>query len=99
MLHYTTLLLVPLFLATSTFAQEGPSGVPVPMDSARTDRILKLDELAAEALRNNPQLRAARHQTSAAQTRVDQVSSWDAPQLGVEFYQTPIRSFPNPLKR
>jgi outer membrane protein TolC len=59
---------------------------------------LKLDSLVAEALQNNPQLRAARHQTAAAQTRIDQVTSWDAPQLGVEFFQTPIKSFPNPVK-
>jgi outer membrane protein TolC len=65
---------------------------------AQVESPLVLDSLLAEVLRNNPQLRAARHQTSAAQTRVDQVSSWDAPQLGVEFYQTPTRSFPNPLK-
>lgn len=62
------------------------------------EKPLKLDDLIAEALQNNPQLRAARHQTSAAQTRVDQVTSWDAPQLGVEFFQTPTKSFPNPVK-
>ena len=59
---------------------------------------LILDELVAEAIQNNPQLRAARNQTAAAQTMVDQATSWDAPQAGVEFYQTPIKSFPNPLK-
>ncbi len=59
---------------------------------------LNLDELVAEALQNNPQLRSARNQTAAARTKVDQVTSWDAPQIGVEFYQTPIQSFPNPLK-
>lgn len=60
--------------------------------------ILKLQDLVAEALQNNPQLRAARNQTAAARTRVDQVTSWDAPQIGVEFFQTPVQSFPNPLK-
>ncbi len=59
---------------------------------------LNLDELVAEALQNNPQLRSARNETAAARTKVDQVTSWDAPQIGVEFYQTPIQSFPNPLK-
>ena len=57
-----------------------------------------LDSLIAEALRNNPQLRAARNKTSASLTRVNQVTSWESPQVGVEFYQTPIKSFPNPLK-
>jgi outer membrane protein TolC len=59
---------------------------------------LKLEDLIAEALQNNPQLRAARNRTAAARTKVDQVTSWEAPQAGVEFYQTPVRSFPNPLK-
>jgi len=59
---------------------------------------LRLDGLVKEALENNPQLRAARHQTAAARTRVDQVTSWDAPQFSVEFFQTPVQSFPNPLK-
>ncbi len=59
---------------------------------------LNLDVLVAEALQNNPQLRSAGNQAAAARTKVDQVTSWDAPQLGVEFYQTPIQSFPNPLK-
>jgi len=57
-----------------------------------------LDSLCAEALQNSPQLRAARHQTSAARAKVGQATSWEAPQVGVEFYQTPIKSFPNPVK-
>ena len=59
---------------------------------------LNLDELVTEAIQNNPQLRSARNQSAAARTKVDQVTAWDAPQIGVEFYQTPIQSFPNPLK-
>ncbi|MEX2117497.1 MAG: TolC family protein [Bacteroidota bacterium] len=59
---------------------------------------LRLDVLLKETLANNPRLRAARNQTDAARTRVDQVTSWDALQFGVEFYQTPVQSFPNPLK-
>ncbi len=98
MAHRTARLLIPLFLVTSAFAQEHLSGNHAPTNPGRTGTILRLDELVAEAIGNNPQLRAARHQTRAAQARVDQVSSWDAPQLGVEFYQTPIQSFPNPLK-
>jgi len=65
---------------------------------AQDAKPLKLDELISEALQNNPQLRAARNQTAAARTRVNQASSWDAPQVGVEFFQSPIRVFPNPLK-
>ncbi len=65
---------------------------------AQERKPLKLDELISEALQNNPQLRAARNQTAAARTRVNQATSWEAPQVGVEFFQTPVQSFPNPLK-
>jgi cobalt-zinc-cadmium efflux system outer membrane protein len=57
-----------------------------------------LDDLLAELLADNPQLQAARQKTAAAKTVIRQVAAWEAPQIGVEFYQTPIQSFPNPLK-
>ncbi len=57
-----------------------------------------LDELVTELLAHNPQLQAARQKTAAAKTVVRQVSAWEAPQVGIEFYQTPIQSFPDPLK-
>lgn len=60
--------------------------------------ILNLDDLAKEAIENNPQLRAARSQAEASWKKVDQATSWEAPQIGVEFFQTPTSSFPNPLK-
>ena len=91
-------LLLSFSIIFRTFAQDGHPADPNPVDSTLTGKILSLDALVAEALQNNPQLRAARHRTSAAQTQVDRVSSWDAPQAGVEFYQTPVRSFPNPVK-
>jgi outer membrane protein, heavy metal efflux system len=65
---------------------------------AQESKPLKLDELISEALQHNPQLRAARNQTAAARTRVNQATSWDAPQVGVELFQTPIQSFPNPFR-
>ena len=57
-----------------------------------------LSALVHEALQNNPQLKSARSQTLAEQTKVKQVTAWDPPQVGVSFYQTPIQSFPNPIK-
>lgn len=81
--------LAGIVVSSPTWAQLRPLGESKP---------LNLDELIVEALHNNTQLRAARNQTAAARTRVDQVTSWDAPQVGVEFFQTPVRSFPNPVK-
>lgn len=82
-------LIIGITVSSLTWAQTSPVGESKP---------LNLDDLIVEALQNNPQLRAARNQTSAARTRVNQVTSWDAPQVGVEFFQAPVRSFPNPLK-
>jgi len=57
-----------------------------------------LNALVREALQNNLQLRAARSQTLAQRTKINQVTAWDPPQVGISFYQTPIQSFPNPIK-
>ncbi len=73
-----------IFAASSGFAQDGS--------------VLNLDELIAEALKNNPGLQAARLQTEAARTQIRQARAWEAPQVGIEFFQTPIQSFPNPAK-
>lgn len=71
----------------------------VPLLAAGQDNnVLNLHDLVAEALQYNPQLKAARHRTDAAVERIDQATSWDPPQVGFEFYQTPIQSFPNPAK-
>jgi cobalt-zinc-cadmium efflux system outer membrane protein len=59
---------------------------------------LNLADLVKEAIANNPQLRAARHRAAAMETRVDQVTAWEPPQVGVSFFHTPIQSFPNPFK-
>ncbi|MGC9078336.1 MAG: TolC family protein [Candidatus Kapaibacteriota bacterium] len=57
-----------------------------------------LDSLIVEALENNPQLKAAQSQFLSTQKKIKQVTAWDAPQVGIEFFQVPIQSFPNPLK-
>ncbi len=57
-----------------------------------------LNSLINEALANNPRLKAANSQTLAEQTKINQVSAWEPPQVGISFYQTPIQSFPNPIK-
>lgn len=55
-----------------------------------------LSALVRETLQNNPQLKAARSQTLAEQTKVKQVTAWDPPQVGISFYQTPIQ-YLNPI--
>lgn len=58
-----------------------------------------LDSLLNLALSLNPQLHSLRHRADAAHARVGQVSSLEAPQVGIEFYQTPVSSFPLPYRR
>ncbi|HEX9934994.1 MAG TPA: TolC family protein [bacterium] len=73
-----------------------PSGVVHTQN--RQSMAVNLDSLVQEACRNNPEILAARHQSRAAWTRVRQAGAWEPPQAGVEFFQTPVASFPNPLK-
>jgi len=73
------------------------AGVPAASQTEK-EPILKLDDLVKEAIENNPQLRAAKRQAEASWKKVDQATAWEAPQVGVEFYQTPTKSFPNPVK-
>jgi outer membrane protein, heavy metal efflux system len=57
-----------------------------------------LDSLVREARRNNPEIQAAGHQSRAAWSRVRLATTLEPPQVGVEFYQAPVASFPNPFK-
>jgi len=66
--------------------------------AVQESRVEHLQPLITETLQANPQLRAARSNAAAARAKVAQATTWEPPQLGVEFFQTPIRSFPNPLK-
>ena len=94
MLRLSWLMSVMLFLSAAAPAQQPMSdSSAVPLRDT-----LRLQDLIAETLQNNPQIRAARTQTDAVRTRIDQATAWEAPQVGVEFYQTPIQSFPNPFK-
>ncbi|MBL7961515.1 TolC family protein [bacterium] len=81
-------LILLLLLAPGLRAQEKADG-----------DTLRLDVLLQQGLENNPQLQSLRDQANAAKTQYDQVTAWDAPQVGVEFMQTPIRSFPIPTRK
>ena len=65
---------------------------------AQTSGYVSLDSLVIEALQNNPQLKSAKQFALAQRQKVNQVTAWEAPQVGIEFFQTPISSFPNPIK-
>lgn len=83
-------------VAWTTRAGEAPRA-SAPVAPAQAEPA-SLRDLVDEALRNNPQLRSARDQAAAARARVRQATAWEPPQVAVEFFQTPISSFPNPIK-
>jgi outer membrane protein TolC len=82
-------MMIILFLFGTNFV------CPLP---AQEKQILNLDELIAEALQNNPQLQAAKNNAAASRATIRQAASWEAPEIGMEFRQTPVKSFPNPVK-
>ena len=59
---------------------------------------LWLDQLVRQGIDRNPQLQSLRDQANAANARIDQVTAWEAPQVGIEFFQIPMRSFPVPVR-
>src|ERR1035437_1533921 len=77
------ILLLFLFMPVSNYSQTASGN--------------SLNDLIKEALQNNPQLKAAKDQTLAENTKVNQVTAWDPPQVGISFFQTPIKSL-NPIK-
>ncbi|MGA2506592.1 MAG: TolC family protein [Chitinispirillaceae bacterium] len=70
------------------------------IDSVANQQIFdaQLHGLLQEALSGNPSLKAAGYKVAAASASSAAKRSLDPPQVGVEFYQAPVTSFPNPLK-
>jgi outer membrane protein TolC len=58
----------------------------------------ELSGLIREALEKNASLRSARLDADAAFASAKGSQAWDAPKVGVEFFETPLSSFPNPLR-
>src|SRR5512140_777446 len=72
--------------------QERPSS-PRPEIQRRADTAgISLAMLLDQVLKNNPSLQAARSRAQSAQARVPQAKAWEDPQVGVEFYATPVTS-------
>jgi cobalt-zinc-cadmium efflux system outer membrane protein len=57
-----------------------------------------LAALVAHALAENPSLRAAQFEVKALHSSPEHAWYLDPPQVGVEFFETPLKSFPNPLR-
>ena len=56
-----------------------------------------LDSIVRETVAMNPNLKATEYKTEASKAAVGTIKL-DPPLIAVEFFQTPITSFPNPFK-
>ncbi|MDB5106581.1 MAG: hypothetical protein JWP91_4270 [Fibrobacteres bacterium] len=68
---------------------------PVPSAHAAGETLPALVELA---LKDNPAIKAAAFRVKALHSSPGHNWSLEAPQIGVEFYQAPVRSFPDPIR-
>ena len=92
---------LPLLLASLPLPTHAMGSAASAADSAGGSphsRATALPDLIAQALRDNPGLKAAAHQVRSLHAAPGHVWSLDPPRIGVEFYQAPIRSFPDPVK-
>jgi outer membrane protein, heavy metal efflux system len=94
-----------VFSATALSAAEAAppaaSSAAPPRDSVFAPTVpgqTRLDALVREALDRNPGLQAARLDADAAHASVKHHRAWDPPQVGIEFFDTPLASFPNPIR-
>jgi outer membrane protein TolC len=82
-----------IFSCLNAFSQQ----YPVFDNENRTRFYAMIGEITSDAIANNPGLKAATYTVTADRERVGTIG-YDAPQAAVEFFQAPIRSFPNPFK-
>jgi outer membrane protein, heavy metal efflux system len=85
-----------LFVAVQyqpTFSQHS-----IPVDSSKILSFKTNLQSLIKAAQNNPRLKAAESKIQASSASVNVQKSLDPPQVAVEFYQTPVASFPNPFK-
>lgn len=95
-LTFTVLFLFAL-PTTAVFAQEPVGGTIVGQSAVDADSGISVAVFIREVLAKNPGLQAARARHESALARIPQARAWDDPQVGVEFYATPITSA-NPIR-
>ncbi len=69
-----------------------------PSDSTMVIFTARLNAIVNEVCADNPQIKAAGNRVDAAKASIDYQKSLDPPLVAVESYQTPLASFPDPLR-
>jgi len=67
----------------------------LPAEAAPSAEPLRVDALVAEALKQNPEIEAARHRWRAAQERAPQARALDDPEFKIELFNYPNRLYPD----
>jgi outer membrane protein, heavy metal efflux system len=83
------LLITPLYLVTGLIVM-GFSPTRGSQDS--------LSNLVTEALQNNPGVKALDFKVKSLHSSIDHFWWLEPPEVGIDFFQTPTASFPNPIK-
>ncbi|MDB5047454.1 MAG: hypothetical protein JWO30_525 [Fibrobacteres bacterium] len=103
--HPAACLALPFLLGiVLTHAHEMAQGTPADTAAipaiAATSAIAgdSLPGLVAQALKNNRRIKAAEFQVKSLHSSPGHTWYLEPPQVGVEFYQAPVKSFPNPIK-
>ncbi len=90
-----------LILATVSPAHDMAPDLAAKMSTPAEDQVQAGESpsaLVSHALKHNPGIKAAEYRVKSLRTSPAHTWSLESPQIGVEFYQAPVRSFPNPLK-
>jgi|WetSurMetagenome_2_1015567.scaffolds.fasta_scaffold00110_3 outer membrane protein, heavy metal efflux system len=85
-----------LSCAAAAFPQN--DGVPAALAANRAVMDSQLRRLTADVLANNPAIKAATRRAEAARLNAAGVKSLEPPQVAVEFFKSPVSSFPNPFR-
>ena len=85
-----------LFIAIAVYAIGIGEGI-LPAEAAPSAEPLRVDALVAEALKQNPEIEAARHRWEAAKERAPQARALDDPEFKVELFNYPNRLSPDSM--
>ena len=93
----TACLAVPVLLGILSSHSHGMEKDAMPKDTAMVSGD-SLPGLVSQALKNNRRIKAAEFQVKSLRSSPSHTWYLEPPQVGVEFYQAPVNSFPNPIK-
>jgi cobalt-zinc-cadmium efflux system outer membrane protein len=89
-------LVVAAFFLPAIYSQNNGSTAELASNSKIVEN--QINSLIDEVRKNNPSLRASYHRIASAKTVIGYQKGLDPPLVGVEFFQSPVSTFPNLFK-